>query len=113
GDALHLARDRHTVHMAIKDIHENRDAGALHVAQSEFRRGRGLNDQIDHTIGGADDQLVALRGDTIGVAEEIKAPKRQDDTEPANRLPGQEETRPYGSKEPSAAMAFTMDRHED
>ncbi len=91
GKRNDLAADRRAIHMHIEHVHEDADAGQRPLIHAQFRwRDRRL-DHLNDTVGRRDHQAVPARRDPLRVAEEIAAPQRQDDAQPAQRLPDKEQ----------------------
>ncbi|CAH1651816.1 hypothetical protein BOSEA31B_10697 [Hyphomicrobiales bacterium] len=112
GDLGDAAGHRRAVHMAVEDVHEDRDARHRLGRQLELRRRQGLCDLADPAIGRRDHQPLPLRRDTDGVAEEIADPDRDDRTDPAEGRPeiGEHDGRhqPDGDED----VALLVDGHD-
>ncbi len=73
---------RRAVHVARKDVHEDRDAGHLLDAETQFPGRNGRPDRGNHAVGRADHQPVVHGRHPLRIAEEIGAPARQDQPDP-------------------------------
>ena len=86
-DLRDAALDRRAVHVAIEDRHEDRHPLHRRHAEAELRRRRGEAGGTDDAVGRRDDEIAAERGDAGRIAEEVGAPQRRDEAEPAERRP--------------------------
>ena len=86
-DPFHPALDRRAVHMAIEHRHEDGDPLERPHAKAKLGRRRAESGEADDAVRRRDHQVRAHRRHAGGVAEEIDAPQRRDQPEPAERTP--------------------------
>src|SRR5271165_5365104 len=111
-DPLDSPRDRRAVHMAVEHRHENRDALQRPHAQSQLGGRAGEAGEADHAVGRRDHEIGADRRHARGIAEEIGAPKRGDQPQPAERIPQPPENQGDDREACDEEVALRMDRRE-
>jgi hypothetical protein len=112
GDGGDAAAHRGAVHMAGKDIHEDRYAQHFRIAQSQLFRRKGRACGRNNAVGGADDEPVIGWRDARRVAEEIDAPQGQRDAEPEQEVGDEAKKQCRNDKGGDEGPALPMDRDQ-
>ncbi len=86
-DRLHRSGRRGSIDVAVKDIHENRNARQRRLAEAKFGRRHCLDKRLDAPVGRADDDAGIDGHRAERVAEEDHQPAGKDGKQPEGRHP--------------------------
>ena len=109
GDAPDPPLDRRAVHVAVEHRHEDRHPLQRLGAEAEFGRRRRRTGEGYDAVGRSDDQLGSERRHPRRIAEEIGAPQRRDQRDPAERRPDPEKDQRRRGEGGDEDVALRMD----
>ncbi|CUX12448.1 exported hypothetical protein [Agrobacterium genomosp. 5 str. CFBP 6626] len=112
GDIDDAAAHRRAVHVAVENIHEDRDAHHRLLAEFQLQRRNDGLDGGDLAIGRADDQVVILRRHAFGIAEEVCAPGRQYEADPEQGFGYPAEHQRCDEEGGDEDITFLVDRYD-
>ncbi|MNY21003.1 hypothetical protein D3C86_1545220 [compost metagenome] len=98
--------------MAVEHVHEHRDAHQRLLAEFQLQRRNDALHGGNLAVGRADDEVVILRRDALGVAEEIGAPGRQDEADPEQRFGDPAEHQRCDEEGRHEDITFLVDRYD-
>ena len=104
--------DGRAVHMAVEDVHEDRDPRQRRVGEPELSRRHAGDDHRHPSIGRRDHEPLAHRHGAGRITEEVGAPRRQDGADPAERRPDPAHDEGDHREDRDERPALPVDGHE-